>query len=400
MPGLRARRLIATGAATLLAASGFWLSTEGAERRAQEQAASERTPAVALPHRVFDPSSAVGTTADRGPAGRVVLAFAVEEVHTGLSGSLERPWVVVSSDGDYRALSAPHLPRPRPHALRVADDGGRLAWGAPGGVVVYDPLTDDARTVDLGLDGTPAVGPFSPDTDLLVVHDGRMHVVRLSTGEVVATDRDAPRRSAVGSAWAPDGQALTYAAPGGLRNLDPEKGTITSTAAPVQPGAALAWDSTGRRLAAEVRRQTGNRVRVLLVSEAGEVRPGRVLHRPEEAIRRLLGFGDGAVVTVGRRAETGNLSVVYRLPLGASPSVDLAAVPQDEGILETLAVADDALATDPRVVSEPSWPYRDLAKLVGIVLGTVFVLGIYLTRNPVRRSRHQAPVPPTGLLGP
>ena len=173
---------------------------------------------VSLPMVVENAAPSVATTDAYGPIGVVSLAYAGTEVEKGLLDEVERPWIAISAyTGEYRALSAPNLPAPPPGAVTITDSGDRLAWATGSGVVVYDPVTDDAQTIDL--EGAAGVGAFSRDGRLLTVHADGLRVLDLGTGEVVAEDEGTPAELVRRAAWRPDGSAVDYVEDGQLVTL-------------------------------------------------------------------------------------------------------------------------------------------------------------------------------------
>ena len=222
----RTRPLIAVGVAVVLGVLAYLAVTVGLRSLASSAAASEAQAAAAdgpgsIPDHVYNAEETVPTTSRYGPLGPVSMVFAGTDVLTGLSGELEHPWIAISGHtGEYRAIDAPHLPSAAPGAVSLSPDGSHLAWGWEGGVVVYDAVTDESRELVADLGARPATGNFSPDGERLLVRDGALHVVDLSSGEIVATldgIEEAARRQAV---WTPDGRAVTYVDGGRLVSQD------------------------------------------------------------------------------------------------------------------------------------------------------------------------------------
>ena len=66
----------------------------------------------ATPTTVENAPPSVGTTGQYGPLGAVSMVYAGTAVEDGLLGDVEQPWLAIAAQtGDYRALSAPDLPR-------------------------------------------------------------------------------------------------------------------------------------------------------------------------------------------------------------------------------------------------------------------------------------------------
>jgi hypothetical protein len=339
-----------------------------------------------VPAFVYAPRDTAPTTADYGPVGPVALVLAVPSVREGLTGRMENPWVAVSSqDGRYRALSAPHRPEPTADAVAVSPDGRTLAWGFDGGVVAYDPVSDEARELDEQVAGDPAVGEFSPDGSLLTVYAGELHVLEMDAGEVVASLDGLDERAARQAVWTPDGSALTYVEGGRLVTHDWRSGSRASVPAPtVADDATLAWSPSGEQLAA-MREVRGVRfVEVFDVAADGRLSLAHTVRPAGHAQRELLGWvNDRRVAVTALRIETGTLELVFSMStVDTSPPTQLMQLPADGFHRPTLEVAAGPLSQGSARFEEPAWPATDVSKLVASVVLSGFLLGLYLTRRP------------------
>jgi hypothetical protein len=315
------------------------------------------------------------------------MVFAGRKVVTGLTGRMDNPWIAVSSQtGDYRALSAPHRPEPAPGAISVSSDGTALAWGYDDGVVLYDPVQDAAREVQ-GVGSDPTVGEFSRDGRHLAIHEKALRVLDVETGKVLATLPEVSRSAAARAVWTPDGTALTYVEDGRLVTHEWRSGRRSTTPTTIAPEAPLAWQPSGRQLAALQEERGVKAVEVFDVAKDGRLEHAFTVGRDGYAQQELLGFVSDTRVTVSAlRLETGTLPYVYQM--STVDTTQPAKVMQLAGggvDWETLEVAVEPLASGSAAFEEPRWPARDLAKLVGSIVVTGFALGLYLTRRP--RSR-------------
>lgn len=380
MPRLPAQPVVAVLGTVLLVAATYLCLTEGLERVNRTDGPVTATGPGYLPTVVFDPPETVPTTADRGPVGPVSLVFADDPA----AGAPAAPWIAVSAQtGDYRALSAPHLPPAGPDALAVSSDGTHLAWAFGDGLVVYDTTTDRARTVTDGLGAVVAVGGFSPDGRHLTAYDGRLQVVHVTTGSVAGTLAGVDERQARQAAWTPDGTGLGYVDDGALVTHRWAAGVSRRTEAPIRADATLAWAPEGDQLAASRRTVYAQLVDVLALSRAGELTRTASLRRVRHSMQRLLGYsGSDAVMLLGLAAETGPIPKLYEMPTSGAPGgTDVARLPVDAHVSTTLQVAAGPLRNGSWAYPEPDWPVSDAAKLVASVLTGVFVLGMYATRR-------------------
>lgn len=386
MPDSRTAQAAAVVLATLLGAATFLALTEGLESLRASEAVSTSGPGH-VPEFVYDAPDTVPTTADYGPVGPVSVVFAGAEVLTGLTGSMVNPWIAVSSrTGEYRALSAPHRPEPSPDAVAVSPDGTVLAWGYADGVVVYDPVTDRARELAGVVDADPRVGPFSPDGRLLTVYDGELRVLRVDTGEVVATLSGVDQAAARQAVWSPDGSALTYARDGRLVTHDwrtDDRAEVRSPT-PIARDATLAWQPAGDRLAV-MRELRGVRfVEVLGVADDGGLTVAGTVEADGYAQQELLGFtGEARVTVTALTLETATLPLVFNMSTeDAFPPTRVMQLPGSGRVVDTLQVAARPLAAGSADFEEPDWPASDRAKLVASIVFAGFLLGLYLTRRP------------------
>lgn len=391
MPVSRFKPIVAFVVATLFGVATF-LSSTVVMRATQSPDPSTTGGPETVPEFVYNAPDTVPTTADYGPVGPVSLVFAGTHVLTGLSGELNNPWIAISSrTGAYRALSVPHRPGPEPDAVALSPDGRALAWGFDEGLVVYDPVEDEAR--ELGaVDDDPVVGPFSPDGRHLVVYDGSLRVLDVESGEVVATLDGVGETASRQAVWTPDGAALTYVVAGRLVTHTWESDARTATPAPIAQDATLAWQPSGRQLAA-MRDVRGVRsVEVFDVAADGRLKLSRTVRPDGYALQELLGFTSDTRVSVSALTlETGAISLVYQMStVDAAPPTQVMQLPA-QGTnwagRETLQVASQPLARGNEAFEEPSWPWSQLSMLVASVLVAVFALGLYLTRPVPRRMR-------------
>jgi len=387
----KARTLIVIGMAILLGALSYLAVTVGVRSLAASAAESQAQEAArdgpgSLPAFVYNAEETVATTSGYGPPGPVSMVFAGTEVHTGLSGELEHPWIAISGHtGAYRALDAPHLPAAAEDgAVSVSPDGSAMAWGWAGGVVVYDAVTDQDRELSAALGPRPATGEFSPDGKRLLVWDETLRVIDIASGEVVATLAGVGQSAARHAVWTPDGKALTYVARRRLVTADWRQGTQSAVPAPLAQDATLAWAPTGNRLAAARSDAGVVVVDVFDVSASGRVERVDTLSPDGYALQRLLGFSDSHVSVIALRLDTGALERIYRLAVDGEAMTELAQLP-GPGLnwvdSSTLRVATQALANGSDRYEEPRWPWSDRAKLTTSALVVLLLLGLYLTRR-------------------
>jgi hypothetical protein len=380
----RIKLVVAVLVAALLGTALYLVLTEGVAmlRSSEPQDAGPGE----VPEFVYTPRDTVPTTDDHGPVGPVALVLAVPSVREGLTGRMENPWVAVSSqDGRYRALSAPHRPDPEADAVAVSSDGRSLAWGFEDGVVVLDSVSDEARELVEQIPGDAAVGEFSPDGSLLTVYAGELHVMEVSSGDVVARLDGVDERAARQAVWTTDGAALTYVEDGRLVTHDWRSDSRTSVPAPtVADEATLAWSPSGEQLAA-LREVRGVRfVEVFDVAGDGRLSLAHTVRPAGHAQRELLGWvNDRRVAVTALRIETGTLELAYSMStVDTSPPSQLMQLPADGIHRPTLEVAAGPLSQGSARFEEPTWPATDVSKLVASVVLSAFLLGLYLTRRP------------------
>ena len=392
MADSRLSQIVAVVVAILFGAATYLALTEGM----QALRGSDAVPATGpgnVPEFIYEAPNTVPTTADYGPVGPVAVVFAGTEVLTGLTGRLENPWVAVSSQtGAYRALSVPHSPEPSPDAIAVSPDGRMLAWGYADGVVLYDPVADRAVELEGVADGSPLVGPFSPDGSRLLVYDGALHVLDVGNGEVLATLAGVDEAAARQAVWNPDGTALTYVAAGRLVTHDWQADRRTETATTIAADATIAWQPAGEQLAAMRDLRGVRTVEIFDVAADGGLTPAGTVEEDGYAQQELLGFtGDARVTVTALTLETASIPLVFNLSTErAYPPTRVMQLPVSENAVETLQVAAEPLAAGSVDFDEPRWPASDLAKLVASILVTVFALGLYLTRRPRYRAMAEA----------
>lgn len=375
--------------ATLLGVTTYLATTVGMRALRSSEEMPTPTAAGNVPEFVYSPPETVPTTADYGPVGPVSVVFAGSKVRTGLSGEMDNPWIAVSAHtGEYRALSAPHRPEPGGDAVAVSPDGTALAWGYDEGVVLYDPVADEARELT-GVGADPVLGRFSPDGRHLLLFDGSLEVLDVEAGETVATLTGVDETASRQAVWTPDGTALSYVSGGRLVTHAWETDERTSTQAPIAPDATLSWRPSGGQLAA-MREVRGVRsVLVFDVTEGGPLRLTRRVSPDRYAQQELLGYtSDNRVTVTALTIETGTLPLVYTMStVDTAQPMQVMQLPGGGVDLETLEVAAEPLAAGSASFDEPSWPASDLAKLTGSILVTVFVVGLYLTRRPRKERR-------------
>jgi WD40 repeat protein len=390
MPASRARLLITVALAVLLGVATYLASTAGLRSLASSPASAATVPAK-VPEFVYNPPETVPTTADYGPVGPVSLVFAGTKVRTGLIGEQDNPWIAVSSqNGAYRAVSAPHRPDPRPGAVTVSPDGTAMAWGYAGGVVLYDAVHDTSRELG-GVAVDPVMGRFSPDGRHLAVYDGALRILEVGSGQVVATLSGVSERAAHQAVWTPDGAALTYLDGGTVVTQEWRSGRRTAVDAPIPPDATLAWQPSGKQLAAMVEVRGVRSVEVFDVAPDGVLTHAGKASPDKYAQQRLLGFtGDTEVTVSALSIDTGTLPFIYAMStVDDSPPTQVMQLSGSGIDWDTLEVAAAPLANGSARFREPNWPVSDPAKLVASILVTVIALGLYLTRRPRKDVRNR-----------
>ncbi|QZY30315.1 hypothetical protein [Nocardioides coralli] len=381
--GIQRRRLLAAvvvtvvGVAALYTASTWgWAAVRGSTTGASGGVGS-------LPDVVERPPDSVATTGDYGPVGTVSMVFAGTDVRDGLLGDLDPAWLTISSQtGDYRALEVDDLPQPAAGAVAVSPAGDRLAWVGEDGVVVYDPVTDDAAALEVP--GATSVGTFSPDGELLLVLAEGLVVVDVATGSVVAEvpgDRDDLRRTA----WRPDNSAVDVVVGTELVTASVPGPEIARQPTDIPEGSQLAWSATGERL---VSLQPARGARRLFVAElqGDRVSASQRVSTTGISLERLLGFsGRDSVTVIARALESGAVQRVLDVPLVTGTIEDVTTLP-DPGPnwagTSTLAVATDTLTFGSTDFADRVWPWSYTARLVMCVLVGVFFLGLFVTRRP------------------
>jgi hypothetical protein len=377
--------------ALVLLVTGFYLvSTLGMQALRSSDTDTTTGPGV-LPTLVYKAPDTVPTTADYGPVGPIAMVFAGTDVRTGLTGEQENPWIAISSHtGDYRALSAPHLPEATADGIAVSADGETLAWGYADGLVVYDAVQDEAREVGADLGAEPVVGSFSPDGSQLTVYDGQMHALGVDDGEVVATLSGLSEEAADQAVWTPDGASLTYVEGDQLVThawTSDERSEAPST---ISADATLAWQPSGDQIAAMQETRGVNRVEVFDIAPDGRLTPAFTVHPRGYAQQELIGYiRDTDVAVTALRLETGSIEVLYEMSTvdDSAPS-ELVQLP-GPGInwagTETMEVPAGPMAWGSTDYDEPRWPWSDVSKLIASAVVSIFLVGVYITRPRRRR---------------
>lgn len=382
--------VIALLATVLLAGGCYAISTVGMQMLRSSNLESATGPGV-LPAHVYKAPETVPTTADYGPVGPVAMVFAGTDVSTGLTGGLENPWIAISGHtGDYRALSAPHLPEPQADAVAVSADGETLAWGYADGIVVYDPVNDEARELGADLGAEPIVGSFSPDGRQVTVYDGELHVLAVDSGELVATLSGVSEEAADQAIWVPDGAAITYVESGQLVTHEWESDDRSETPTAISSDATLAWQPSGEQLAAMEETRGVKRVDVFDVAGDGRLSRAYTVEPDGYALQELIGYiRDTEVAVTALRRETGPIELLYEMStVNDSAPTTLVHLP-GPGInwagTETMEVPAEPMTWGSKDYDEPHWPWSHLSKLVASIVASIFLLGLYFTRP--RRKR-------------
>jgi hypothetical protein len=386
----RSRLVVVLLATALLATGCYLISTLGMQALRSSDVGSMTGPGV-LPALVYKAPETVPTTADYGPVGPIAMVYAGTDVSTGLTGELENPWIAISSHtGDYRALSAPHLPEARADAIAVSTDGETLAWGYAGGIVVYDAVRDEARELGTDLRAEPTVGAFSPDGSQLSVYDGQLHVLAVDSGELVATLSGVSEQSADQAVWAPDGASLTYVRDGQLVSHAWKSGERAEVPAPVSTDATLAWQPSGKQIAALTETRGVKRVNVFDVNAQGRLSLAHTVQPQGYAQQQLIGYiSDTQVAVTALRLETGPIELLYEMStVDDSAPTELVQLP-GAGLnwagTETMEVPTEPMIWGSQDYDEPHWPWSHLSKLVASIVVSIFLLGVYFTR-PLRQQ--------------
>jgi len=344
--------------------------------------------AGALPTVVENAPPSVPTTDEYGPVGGVSLVFAGTAVLDGLVGTLEHPWIAVSSrTGEYRAIDAPDLPAAGPAVMTTSHDGNLLAWATGDGVVVYDAVTGESRTVPA--EAVDHVGGFSPDSSLLLVQGEELGIVDVGSGDVVATaEADEP---VVGrAAWRADSSAVDFVVDDELTTLGVGDGDVSTQPTDIPEPASLAWSTNGDRLA-NLRQVDGvNRLFVSPLGDDGTLAEGEQVSTEGIALNRLIGFsGERTVAVAAYLLESGSVERILDIRLDNRPPSDLMTLPSPgENWVDTatLTIASDNLVAGSTEYDGQVWPWSYSSRLVACTLFALFLLGLYVTRRP-RSSR-------------
>ena len=342
-----------------------------------------------LPAQIENVPDTVPTTDEYGPVGSVSVVFAGTEARRGLLGSIDDPWIAMSAQsGEYRALLAPDLPDPVAGAVTTSPDGNRLAWVGGSGVVVYDTVTGDSE--ELPVPGVSAVGAFAPDGSMLLTYAGEgLAVVRVPGGEVVATT-DAPPETVALAAWRPGGSAVDVVTGSQLTTIALPTGDVTQQDTELPATASLTWSPTGDRLVS-MQEAPGENPRLFVseLAEDGALGSPTQIDSTGLAIDRLLGFsGERTVAVVALQLSTGSLEQIVDVPLdgrAATPLTVLPALGENWAGTPTMSVATDNLYQGATEFPDRVWPWSYTARLVGCLIVSLFLLGLYVTRRPRRR---------------
>ena len=345
--------------------------------------------AHALPTVVENAPESVPTTDEYGPVGGVSLVFAGTEIRDGLTGTLEHPWITVSSHtGDYRAIDAPELPEPGAGVMAPSHDGNLLAWPSGDGVMVYDTVTGESR--ELAVDGVDHVGGFSPDSAYLLVLGEQLQVVEVSSGDVVASSADADDSAMGRVAWRADSSAVDFVVGTELTTLGVPDGDVTTQPTDIPEDATLAWSRNGQQLISL--RQVGGAKKLFLsdLGDDGTLSEGVQVDTTGIRLERLLGSsGERTVAVVAYLLESGSIERILDIPLdGRSPTNLTTLPPSGENWVatDTMAVAADNLVAGSMDYEGQVWPWSYTSRLVACILFMLFLLGLYVTRRP-RSSR-------------
>ncbi|MGZ5399121.1 MAG: hypothetical protein ACXWDL_07830 [Nocardioides sp.] len=365
----------------------YLASTVGLAAWNSSRAAPQPGPG-ALPTVVENAPPSVPTTDHNGPIGGISLVFAGTDVRDGLRGRLEHPWIAVSAHtGEYRAIDAPDLPAAGPAVLTTNHDGNLLAWATGDGVVVYDPVTGEART--LPVEAVDLVGDFSPDSNLLIVHGAELGILDVGTGDLVATaaaDKSVPGRTA----WRTDSSAVDFVVEDQLTTLGVEDGTVSTQPTDIPEPASLAWSPDGDQLA-NLREVDGvNRLFVSTLGDDGTLAEGERLSTEGIALEHLIGFsGERTIAVAAYVLDSGSVERILDIRLDDRPPGGLMTLPQPgENWVDssTLAIASDNLLAGSTEYDGQVWPWSYTSRLVACTLFVGFLLGLYVTRRP-RSSR-------------
>lgn len=342
-----------------------------------------------LPTVVENAPATVPTTDVYGPPGTVSVVYAGTEVDAGLTGTLDEPWIAISSQtGDYRALDVPHLPDPSGDPIAVSPDGGRLAWVGDGTLTLYDTVTGDVSEPDLR--GVDTVGQFSPDGDRLLVHADGLKVLDVASGDVVA-ERAADADAVAGAAWRPSGRFFDFVDGTTLMTVTVPGGTVEEQPTDIPEAAQLAWSPDGERLADLHEESGGNRLFLSALSPGGRLQEPVQVDTTGLSLQRIFGFsGPSTVAANAYLLESGSVERVLDVSLTGGTARDLTTLPPpgDNWIgSETLSVASATLVKGSYAYENQLWPWSYLARLSASALLMFFLFGLYVTRRPRERKR-------------
>lgn len=340
---------------------------------------------LSIPSAVYDPPLVLDDTTHNGPTGPVALVFQGVRYRHGLVGAVDDPWIMVSAvTGDYRALNAPHLPERGDGEVTVSPDGTMLAWGWPGGVVVYDTHSGRVRQRPTELDEQPHDLVWSPDGSRLAFYADGVHVLDAITGELTAVPQ-LSQRPAQELSFGPEGDFLVVAAPDRLTTVQWDSGERRVVPADLGRVVDIRPAGETERLALLSDERFRRTIRLADLAPRGRVQVDRLVAEGM-AVQDLIGWvGDGAVAVVALQLETGSLRAIYSISLTDGTSVELVALPGEGGTNwidnSTLSVAS-ALLDNVAPADEPQWPWDPRAKLSAVSIGVVLVLGSLLLRPP------------------
>ena len=338
----------------------------------------------ALPQAVENAPESVATTDDYGPVGPLSVVFAGTDVRDGLFSEMDDPWLGISArTGDYRAITAPRLPGPAPHAVSMSPSGELLAWTSGSAVVLYD--TVEATTRSIEVPGVDSVGAFSPDESMLLLASPDPAVLDLASGELVAR---VPAEAADlhRAAWRPDGSAVDLVAGSDLVTVAVPGPGLSSRPTDIPARSALAWLPSGEQLVSLQPDRGARRLYVSTLGPDGGLSASRLVPTPNISLQRLLGAsGPGSVAVVAYLLESGSIERVLDVRLDSGGVTDLTVLPSP-GVnwtgSDTMAVATDALRAGSIDFDDPVWPWSHLARLVALLVVALFAFGLFVTRRP------------------
>lgn len=344
-----------------------------------------------VPDEVFRAPARIRTTDTSGPAGPVAVAFLGTEVRSGFFGNDPWPWIAISATtGDYRVLSAPHLPSARDGRVAVCPTGDRMAWAWEGGVAIYDTRADETTEVTSGVEGVGRHLRWSADCTQLVFVGSGVRRIDAESGEVDDVPIEPAERQAGTLEWTPDGSAMNYVDGSELVTVRIGSGE-TSRIDLGMPGVVdIAWHADGARLAAFQATQHGNRLQIFDLS-ASRLRRETVTTR-HLSMQRMIGWcDDRGVAVTGLRFGTGAMESIEQVDVDDGTYTQLTRLPwagENWVSADTMSVAADTLTQPPADVDQPSWPWDIRSRLVITLLVTMVPLAYYFTLLP-RRIRRQ-----------